>query len=208
MQRRPGTLRPLCSPPPAGGLAAPAWAPTRSPGGPRTSAWPRSHFAAGAYARRTVVQLLAVHTLYAPVVAKRIPGASVRRGARVTLVIAWRAWNWMVGTKPVLSLPRPRILAVIASVVLLVVFVAAVVVTRASGGAGPTFTAVDPRRRRQARSHRNPVDGGSHAAACVHAEWRQHGHRTVVVVVVGTRGSPDGRLWGGPTADEPTRSSP
>ena len=114
----------------------------------------------------------------------------------------------MIGTKPVLSLPRPRILAVVASVVLLVVFVAAVVVTQTSAGPGGTFTAVAP-----PASSTRPVPTTTQStveATPVPPAYTLNGGNTVIGpsswwswALVDRR---TGASWGGPTADEPTRS--
>ena len=114
----------------------------------------------------------------------------------------------MIGTKPVLSLPRPRILAVVAGVVMLGVIVAAVVVTQASAGPGATFIAGDP-----SASSTSPVPTTTYPtveATPAPPTYTLNGGNPVIGpsswwswALVDRQ---TGDSWGGPTADEPTRA--
>jgi hypothetical protein len=115
----------------------------------------------------------------------------------------------MIGTKPVLSWPRKRILAVVAGVVvLLMVFVAAIVVTRANAGPVVTFTARGP-----SASSTSPIPTAARPSAETTPApplYTLHGANAVTGPsswwswsLVDRR---TGESWGGPTADEPTRS--
>jgi hypothetical protein len=109
--------------------------------------------------------------------------------------------------RPVLGLPRPRILAIVAGVVLLMVFVAAVVVTQASARPGATFTAADPPASSTSPA---PTTTQPTVEATPVPSYRLNGTNTVVGpsswwswALVDRR---TGDSWGGPTADQPTRS--